>query len=70
VKKLELIGKANLDQRAQYEETERQIEREMTQAAETIQNATYVNFWTEKLEFSVKFPFSQTFPKIYYFCFS
>ena len=40
MKKLELIGKANLEQRQQYEETERQIEREMTLASETIENAT------------------------------
>ena len=40
VKKLELIGKANDDQRKQYEETEREIEAEMNQAAETIEKAT------------------------------
>merc|ERR1711972_410509 len=40
VKKLELIGKANLEQRKLYEETERKIEQEMTQVAETIESAT------------------------------
>merc|ERR1711868_137509 len=40
VKKLELIGKVNLEQREKYEETEKLIEAEMENAAETIAKAT------------------------------
>ena len=40
MKKLELIGKVNLEQREKYEETEKLIEAEMENAAETIAKAT------------------------------
>ena len=60
---MELIGKVNLEQREKYEETEKLIEAEMENAAETIAKATYFNTLTNT-ESILKHFLGMSWPKL------